>query len=58
LYDYDAAVDLELSIREGDIIEVTNTDVGAGWWEGKLNGKVGQVSFLQKKKKKKKRDLC
>jgi len=32
----------ELSLKVGDIIEVTNKSVGGGWWEGKLNGKIGQ----------------
>ncbi|KAI7829549.1 hypothetical protein BC939DRAFT_509470, partial [Gamsiella multidivaricata] len=35
LYDYDAQSDLELTIREGDIIVLTSTDCSEGWWEGK-----------------------
>jgi len=42
LYEYVAQSDVELSIQEGDIIEITNKGIGGGWWEGKLNGKVGQ----------------
>ncbi|CAG8576490.1 4893_t:CDS:2 [Diversispora eburnea] len=42
LYDYDAQSREEISIKEGDIIEVTNRDIGSGWWEGILNGKRGQ----------------
>ena len=34
MYDYDAQNDMELTIHEGDIIEVTQTDVGEGWSEG------------------------
>ncbi|KAG0367239.1 hypothetical protein BGZ54_004196, partial [Gamsiella multidivaricata] len=33
LYDYDAQSDLELTIREGDIIVLTSTDCSEGWWE-------------------------
>ncbi|RHZ77479.1 hypothetical protein Glove_177g134 [Diversispora epigaea] len=42
LYDYDAQSHEEISIKEGDIIEVTNRDIGGGWWEGTLNGRTGQ----------------
>ncbi|KAF9112165.1 SCF ubiquitin ligase complex subunit cdc4 [Mortierella sp. AM989] len=33
LYDYDAQSDLELTIREGDVIILTSTDCSEGWWE-------------------------
>ncbi|KAF0420928.1 FCH-domain-containing protein [Gigaspora margarita] len=42
LYDYDAQSPEEISIREGDIILITNRDVGDGWWEGTLDGVTGQ----------------
>ncbi|CAG8633452.1 10160_t:CDS:10 [Dentiscutata erythropus] len=42
LYDYVAQTSEEISIREGDIILITNRDVGDGWWEGTLNGVTGQ----------------
>ncbi|CAG8504074.1 11876_t:CDS:10 [Acaulospora colombiana] len=42
LYDYDAQSPEELTIKEGDVIEVTDRDVGNGWWEGTLNGVRGQ----------------
>ncbi|CAG8515065.1 8350_t:CDS:10 [Acaulospora morrowiae] len=42
LYDYKARSPEELTIKEGDVIDVTNRDVGGGWWEGTLNGKQGQ----------------
>ena len=35
LYDFDAEPGSgEVSIRVGDILTVTRTDVGEGWWEG------------------------
>ncbi|KAF9198350.1 hypothetical protein BGZ49_000847, partial [Haplosporangium sp. Z 27] len=33
MYDYDAQSDLELTIREGDVIVLTSTDCSEGWWE-------------------------
>ncbi|XP_066923001.1 sorting nexin-18-like [Clytia hemisphaerica] len=39
LYDFEGDVNNgELTIREGDIIVVTNQDIGDGWWEGTING--------------------
>ncbi|CAH1761505.1 3370_t:CDS:10 [Entrophospora sp. SA101] len=42
LYDYEAQVPEELTIKEGDVIEITDRNVADGWWEGKLNGVTGQ----------------
>ncbi|KAG0022473.1 hypothetical protein BGZ80_000175 [Entomortierella chlamydospora] len=42
LYDYDAQSDLELTIREGDVIVLTSTDCSEGWWEGTLRGVTAQ----------------
>ncbi|KAG0006715.1 hypothetical protein BGZ65_004795 [Modicella reniformis] len=42
LYDYDAQSNLELSIREGDIIALTSMDCSEGWWEGTLRGVTAQ----------------
>ncbi|KAL2315813.1 Protein BZZ1 [Schizosaccharomyces pombe] len=42
LYAYTAQSDMELSIQEGDIIQVTNRNAGNGWSEGILNGVTGQ----------------
>jgi hypothetical protein len=44
LYDYNAQSQIELTIRVGDIIEVTNTQITdcEGWWEGKMGLKKGQ----------------
>ncbi|KAF9904149.1 hypothetical protein EC991_002984 [Linnemannia zychae] len=42
LYDYDAQSNLELSIREGDIVVLTSTDCSEGWWEGTLRGVTAQ----------------
>ncbi len=43
LYDYTAKFDGELTFKKGDIIMVTNKNIGsAAWWEGTINGKVGQ----------------
>ena len=39
LYDFDAQPGTgELSINAGEVLTVTRTDVGEGWWEG-LNSK-------------------
>jgi hypothetical protein len=43
LYDYDAGSELELSIREGDVLAVVAEDKGDGWTEVELKGKVGSV---------------
>ncbi|KAF9108952.1 hypothetical protein BGX29_000040 [Mortierella sp. GBA35] len=42
LYDYDAQSNLELTIREGDILVLTSTDCSDGWWEGTLRGVTAQ----------------
>ncbi|KAF9155061.1 hypothetical protein BG015_011199 [Linnemannia schmuckeri] len=42
LYDYDAQSNLELTIREGDIVDLTSTDCSEGWWEGTLRGVTAQ----------------
>ena len=41
IFDHDAGGDDELSLREGELIEVLDQLEGAGWWIGLLNGKVG-----------------
>lgn len=39
MYDFDAEPGTgEVSIRVGDILTITRTDVGEGWWEGKTPG--------------------
>jgi len=43
LYDYDANTELELSIREGDMLSLVAEDKGDGWTEVEINGKVGSV---------------
>ena len=36
LYDFDAEPGTgEVSIRVGDVLTITRTDVGEGWWEGR-----------------------
>jgi len=42
LYDYESQSPEELTIKEGDVIQVTNKDVAEGWWEGILDGITGQ----------------
>ncbi|KAG0198886.1 hypothetical protein BGX28_007724 [Mortierella sp. GBA30] len=42
LYDYDAQSDLELTIRQGDILVLTSMDCSEGWWEGTLRGVTAQ----------------
>jgi sorting nexin-9/18/33 len=34
LYDFTSDIDNELSIISGEILNVTDKDVGNGWWEG------------------------
>lgn len=34
LYDYESQSPEELTIKEGDVIQVTNKEVAEGWWEG------------------------
>jgi len=43
IYDFDAEPGTgEISIRVGEILSVTRTDVGEGWWEGRrTNGECG-----------------
>jgi SH3 domain-containing kinase-binding protein 1 len=41
MYAYKAQRDEELSLREGDIINVLNSE--GDWWEGELKGKRGLV---------------
>lgn len=50
MYDYDAQSDLELSIRQGDVIVLTSTDCSEGWWEGTLRGVTAQfpASYVEK----------
>jgi hypothetical protein len=37
LYDYDAQSDLELTIRENEVVVLTSTDCSEGWWEGTVS---------------------
>ena len=39
-FDYEAENDDELSLKEGEIVEVLSQEE-EGWWKGSLNGKVG-----------------
>ncbi|KAL7715029.1 SH3 domain-containing protein [Entamoeba marina] len=41
LYDYEASDETELSLREGDVIDIYNND--GDWWEGELRGQKGLV---------------
>lgn len=44
LYDFEAVGEGELSVRVGDIVTITNPDVGQGWWFGVgVDGKEGVV---------------
>eukprot|EP00117_Sycon_ciliatum_P018870 scpid17732/ scgid3621/ CD2-associated protein; Mesenchyme-to-epithelium transition protein with SH3 domains 1 len=40
-FDYQAEAEDELSLRKGDVIEITSQEISEGWWEGKCGGKVG-----------------
>eukprot|EP00049_Salpingoeca_infusionum_P018048 m.355506 g.355506 ORF g.355506 m.355506 type:complete len:491 (+) comp17267_c0_seq1:230-1702(+) len=41
VYPFESTCDVELTLMEGDRINVTRKDVGGGWWEGELNGQHG-----------------
>lgn len=41
LHDYKAENSDELSLKAGDIVEITEKGVDEGWWEGKVNGQTG-----------------
>ncbi|CAH1276996.1 MAP3K11 [Branchiostoma lanceolatum] len=45
VFDYDANADDELTLRQGDRVEVLSTDSKVsgddGWWTGKIDGQVG-----------------
>ena len=43
MYDYDAGSELELSIREGDVVAIVSEDKGDGWTEVEFKGRVGSV---------------
>ena len=40
VFDYEAENDDELTLAEGDIVNITSQE-DEGWWEGELNGKKG-----------------
>mmetsp|Transcript_40552 Transcript_40552/g.96022 ORF Transcript_40552/g.96022 Transcript_40552/m.96022 type:complete len:399 (+) Transcript_40552:36-1232(+) len=44
LFGYDATADIELDMKEGDIIYVIRED-DSGWWQGEVDGKVGWFPF-------------
>ncbi|EGD81828.1 hypothetical protein PTSG_02542 [Salpingoeca rosetta] len=41
MFPFESTCDVELSLNEGDIVNVTRTDVGGGWWEGEHDGNHG-----------------
>lgn len=42
LFPYQAVNDDELTLSEGDIVNIVSKDApDRGWWKGELNGKVG-----------------
>lgn len=50
LYDYDATAEDELTFEEGQIIKILKKEVHGdeddGWWEGELDGKVGNFPSI------------
>lgn len=44
IYDFDSQAQGELSISAGEILEITNKDVGDGWWEG--TNSRGETGFF------------
>lgn len=49
LYDYDASAEDELTFEENQIIKIVNKSphgVDDGWWEGELNGVIGNFPSL------------
>ena len=44
LYDFESVGEGELSVKAGDIVTITNPDVGQGWWFGVgVDGKEGVI---------------
>ena len=42
LYDFEAVGEGELTVRTGDVVTVTSTTVGEGWWMGRaVDGREG-----------------
>lgn len=42
LYFYDAQSDDELTLKEGDVINIVSKEVeDKGWWKGEMNGRIG-----------------
>eukprot|EP00055_Hartaetosiga_balthica_P015895 m.97479 g.97479 ORF g.97479 m.97479 type:complete len:510 (-) comp8987_c0_seq1:3035-4564(-) len=41
VYPFEGTCDVELTLNDGDLINITRMDVGGGWWEGELNGQHG-----------------
>ena len=49
MYDYDATAEDELTFEEGQVIKIITKSahgVDDGWWEGELDGKVGNFPSL------------
>jgi hypothetical protein len=44
LFSYEAAADIELDLKEGDVIKVLKEDE-SGWWQGEVDGRVGWFPF-------------
>ena len=45
MLDYDAADEKELSLSQGDIVEVV-AHTSDAWWLGRLNGKLGRFPVV------------
>jgi len=39
LYDFVAKAPGEISLKAGDVVEVTDSNGVSGWWSGKIGGK-------------------
>ena len=44
LFAYEGAAEIELDLKEGDVVKVLKED-DSGWWQGECNGRVGWFPF-------------
>ena len=43
-FGYKTSADIELDLKEGDVLKVLKED-DSGWWQGEINGRIGRFPF-------------
>ena len=43
-FGYKTSADIELDLKEGDVLKVLKED-DSGWWQGEINGRIGWFPF-------------